>query len=69
MYWKDHGGKVDSCAYIVLDGSVVPGRFLFGNGVAFREGVRNGPMTEKPFMFLKLEESGECLDFVPTLFS
>ncbi|KIM87196.1 hypothetical protein PILCRDRAFT_86241 [Piloderma croceum F 1598] len=57
VYWKDLGGKVDSCAYIGLDGFLVPGRFLFGNGIAFRKGVRSGPTTEKPFMFSKVEET------------
>ncbi|KIK49225.1 hypothetical protein CY34DRAFT_797168 [Suillus luteus UH-Slu-Lm8-n1] len=40
-----------SCAFITLDGFVVPGRFLFGEGEAYRNGVRSGPQTERPFMF------------------
>lgn len=65
MYWRDHGGNVDSCAYIGLDGFMVPGRFLFGKGIAFREGVRSGSTTERPFMFSRLDETGECLDITP----
>jgi len=38
---------------------VVPGRFLFGTGVASRRGVRSGPSTEKPFVFSKIEEKGD----------
>ncbi|KAJ7724457.1 hypothetical protein DFH07DRAFT_1067029 [Mycena maculata] len=56
IYWKDHGGKVDSCAFITLDGVVVPGRFLFGSGETFRQGVRSSVNTERPFVFQKVEE-------------
>lgn len=42
---------MNSCAFITLDGFVVPGRFLFGEGEAYRNGVRSGPQTERPFMF------------------
>jgi len=56
VYWRDHGGKIDTCAFITLDGFVVPGRFLFGTGVACRQGVRTGPSTERPFVFQKVEE-------------
>jgi len=56
VYWKDHGGKVDTCAYITLDGFVVPGRFLFGEGIACREGVRVSRNTERPFIFQKIYE-------------
>ncbi|KAF7338133.1 hypothetical protein MVEN_02038100 [Mycena venus] len=38
VFWKDHGGKIDSCAFISLDGLVVPGRFLFGDGETSRSG-------------------------------
>ncbi|KAJ7940433.1 hypothetical protein B0H13DRAFT_1938073 [Mycena leptocephala] len=41
VFWKDHGGKVDSCSFITLDGLVVPGRFLFGEGETSRTGVRS----------------------------
>ncbi|KAJ7581153.1 hypothetical protein C8J56DRAFT_959243 [Mycena floridula] len=51
--WRDHGGKVDTCAFITLDGFTVPGRFLFGEGVAWRNGVRTGKATERPFVFPK----------------
>ncbi|KDR73497.1 hypothetical protein GALMADRAFT_251206 [Galerina marginata CBS 339.88] len=56
VYWQDHAGKVDSCAFINLDGLVVPGRFLFGNGVASRGGVRASASTERPFVFQKVSE-------------
>ncbi|KAG2750636.1 hypothetical protein P692DRAFT_20831841 [Suillus brevipes Sb2] len=51
VHWRDEGTKVHSCAFITLDGFVVPGRFLFGEGEACRNGVRSGPQTERPFMF------------------
>jgi len=57
VYWRDHGGKVDTCAYITLDGFVVPGRFLFGDGIACRQGVRTGNATERPFIFSKVDET------------
>ncbi|GLB34829.1 hypothetical protein LshimejAT787_0203940 [Lyophyllum shimeji] len=65
VHWQDHGGKVDTCAFITLDGFVVPGRFLFGEGVASRQGVRTSPTTERPFVFRKVDEtasetSSEC---------
>ncbi|KDQ33459.1 hypothetical protein PLEOSDRAFT_152889 [Pleurotus ostreatus PC15] len=51
---------IDSCGFITLDGLVVPGRFLFGSGTASRAGVRSGPNTEKPFVFLRVgEEEGD----------
>lgn len=56
IYWQDHGGHVDSCGFIVLDGFVVPGRFLFGQGVASRGGVRASKLTERPFMFQQVSE-------------
>ncbi|KAF8228487.1 hypothetical protein L208DRAFT_243632 [Tricholoma matsutake] len=59
VFWKDHGGKVDTCAFITLDGFVVPGRFLFGEGVASREGVRTSKTTERPFMFQNVDETEE----------
>ncbi|KAK7020449.1 hypothetical protein R3P38DRAFT_2969533 [Favolaschia claudopus] len=61
VHWKDHGGKIDSCAFITLDGLVVPGRFLFGSGEASRSGVRTSARTERPFMFQTIEED-ETLD-------
>ncbi|KAF5380992.1 hypothetical protein D9615_004073 [Tricholomella constricta] len=57
VHWKDHGGKVDSCSFITLDGFVVPGRFLFGNGEASRQGVRTSATTERPFVFQKVDEA------------
>ncbi|TFK42431.1 hypothetical protein BDQ12DRAFT_696056 [Crucibulum laeve] len=59
VYWRDHGGKVDSCAFINLDGYVVPGRFLFGEGMTWRGGVRTSQATERPFMFQKVPENAD----------
>lgn len=56
MHWQDHGSKEDSCAYITLDGFTVPGRFLFGEGVAWRRGIRTSKSSERPFVFQKVEE-------------
>ncbi|KAJ7087840.1 hypothetical protein C8R44DRAFT_819945 [Mycena epipterygia] len=56
VHWKDHDGKVDSCSFISLDGLVVPGRFLFGTGETFRQGVRSSKSTERAFVFQKIEE-------------
>jgi len=49
--WEDQGTGIDSAAYITLDGFKVPGRYLFGRGIAWRTGVRTGPTTERPFAF------------------
>ncbi|RXW17327.1 hypothetical protein EST38_g8517 [Candolleomyces aberdarensis] len=56
VWWSDHGGKVDTCSFITLDGLVVPGRFLLGEGIASRSGVRSSHLTERPFMFTKVTE-------------
>ncbi|KAF8623539.1 hypothetical protein AX15_006315 [Amanita polypyramis BW_CC] len=61
VHWKDHGGKVDTCSYITLDGFTVPGRFLFREGTACREGVRTSRTAERPFIFQKVHE-----DITPT---
>ncbi|KAG1905848.1 uncharacterized protein F5891DRAFT_1006850 [Suillus fuscotomentosus] len=58
VYWRDEGTKMHSCAFITLDGFVVPGRFLFGEGETWRNGVRSGPHTERPFMFAQRSSSG-----------
>jgi len=57
VFWQDHGSTVDSCAFITLDGLVVPGRFLFGDGIASRGGVRVSKFSEKPFIFQKVPET------------
>jgi len=57
VHWQDHGGQVDTCSFITLDGFVVPGRFLFGDGVASRQGVRTSSSTERPFIFQKVDET------------
>ena len=51
---------MDTCGYITLDGFTVPGRFLFGEGTACREGVRSSRKTERPFIFRKIH------DVIPT---
>ncbi|KAI0064469.1 hypothetical protein BV25DRAFT_1822819 [Artomyces pyxidatus] len=58
IHWKDHGSKVDSAAYITLDGLKVPGRFLFGEGETYRSGIRAGKDTERPFVFAKVQDEG-----------
>ena len=67
VFWKDHGGKVDTCAFITLDGFVVPGRFLFGAGEASRQGVRASKYTERPFVFQKVKQTGMLQVFLVSL--
>jgi hypothetical protein len=55
VHWRDDGGGVDTAAYINLDGTVVPGRFLFGRGETYRDAMRSGPSSERPFMFSKVD--------------
>lgn len=53
VHWRDHGTRQTTCSFITLDGENVPGRYLFGEGVASRKGIRC-PETEdkeRPFMF------------------
>ncbi|KAG7092594.1 hypothetical protein E1B28_008937 [Marasmius oreades] len=57
VHWQDHGGNVDTCAFISLDGFIAPGRFLFGCGATSRFGVRTSQNTERPFVFRKVTES------------
>ncbi|KAF8077820.1 hypothetical protein FPV67DRAFT_1463135 [Lyophyllum atratum] len=57
VHWQDHGAQVDTCSFITLDGFVVPGRFLFGDGEASRQGVRTSASTERPFLFQKVDET------------
>ena len=52
---------MDTCGFIILDGFVVPGRFLFGQGITSRGGVRASKSTERPFMFQKVPEIGTFL--------
>lgn len=49
---------MDTCGYITLDGFTVPGRFLFGEGTACREGVRTSRKAERPFIFQKIHDDG-----------
>ncbi|KAG0699642.1 hypothetical protein DFH29DRAFT_935698 [Suillus ampliporus] len=58
IHWRDEGTQVHSCTFISLDGYVVPGRFLFGEGTASRNGIRTGPSTERPFVFAQTQSSG-----------
>lgn len=62
VFWRDHGGKVDTCSFITVDGTVVPGRFLFGSGLTSRQGVRVGQDHERPFKFSKIDNSGPQQD-------
>lgn len=50
---------MDTCAFIILDGLAVPGRFLAGEGVTSRSGIRASHMTEKPFLFTKVPQKSE----------
>lgn len=56
VHWRDEGSQIDTAAYITLDGFVVSGRFLFGQGHASRGGVRTGVSSERPFVFSKVDE-------------
>lgn len=61
--WRDHGSKVDSCGFITLDGQIVPGRFLFGEGFTQRSGFRTSRTTERPFEFQKVPDiAGDTID-------
>ncbi|EAU88761.2 hypothetical protein CC1G_01134 [Coprinopsis cinerea okayama7 len=62
VWWQDHGGKVDTCSFILLDGLAVPGRFLFGEGVSSRSGLRSSHMTEKPFVFTKVPQEEDSAE-------
>lgn len=67
VHWKDEGTGVQSCAFISLDGFVVPARFLQGGGETSREGVRTGPDTERPFVFAEQgENTSEVVSSCPT---
>lgn len=55
VHWQDHGSEHDTATYISLDGFKVPGRFLFGEGVAWRQGIRTSQNTERPFTFRTVE--------------
>jgi len=46
VHWRDEGSKVDTVAYITLDGYKVPGRYLWGKGET----------TERPFTFANVDE-------------
>jgi hypothetical protein len=52
---------VSTCAFIILDGVIVPGRFLHGEGAAYRGGVRVSKTTERPFVFKKVKETSSCV--------
>ncbi|KAA1469445.1 hypothetical protein DENSPDRAFT_604044 [Dentipellis sp. KUC8613] len=54
--WRDTGTKIDSAAYISLDGFKVAGYFLFGEGATCRTGVRTGPSAERPFTFADVDD-------------
>ena len=54
MHWKDHGSRVSTSSYIIVDGVVSPGRFLEGKGETFRTGIRSGKDLEVPFVFANI---------------
>ncbi|KAF9052904.1 hypothetical protein BJ165DRAFT_1443819 [Panaeolus papilionaceus] len=58
VFWQDHTGGIDTSSFITLDGVTVPGRFLFGDGMASRSGVRVSKTTERPFVFASIAEEG-----------
>ncbi|KAL4253146.1 hypothetical protein ABKN59_004149 [Abortiporus biennis] len=55
VHWQDHGGGIDTAAYIYLDGYIVPGQFLYGDGRGERSAVRVENGKERPFTFAKPE--------------
>ncbi len=56
VHWRDEGSKVNTAAYITLDGYKVPGHYLWGKGETSRGGIRTGPDTERPFTFANVDE-------------
>lgn len=63
VHWRDQGSNIHTCAFISLDGFVVPGRFLYGSGNTSREGVRTSSTTERPFIFSEYQDiclNGKC---------
>ncbi|KAF8274373.1 hypothetical protein EI94DRAFT_679993 [Lactarius quietus] len=56
VHWRDEGSRVDTAAYITLDGYKVPGHYLWGKGETSRGGIRTGPNTERPFTFANFDE-------------
>ncbi|KAF5373850.1 hypothetical protein D9758_000678 [Tetrapyrgos nigripes] len=56
VHWKDNGSNIETMGFIVLDGNVVPGKFLLGSGEAVREGARVSQTTQRPFMFQTVQE-------------
>lgn len=60
--WRDLGGQVDTMSYITLDGFTVPGRFLYGDGIGNRAGVRTSPSKERPFVFAKVDEEADTIE-------
>uniref|UniRef100_A0A0W0GEG4 Uncharacterized protein n=1 Tax=Moniliophthora roreri TaxID=221103 RepID=A0A0W0GEG4_MONRR len=61
VYWEDLGGGVDTCGFILVDGVVVPGRFLFGFGSTRHSGIQISENMEKPFTFRKVVEHTNSL--------
>ncbi|KAN0140936.1 hypothetical protein V8E53_001380 [Lactarius tabidus] len=56
VHWRDEGSRIDTAAYITLDGYKVPGHYLWGKGETSRGGIRTGPNTERPFTFANVDE-------------
>lgn len=66
MCWSDHGGGIKTCGYITLDGYIIPGRFLHGEGTAWRGSIRTGQSYVRPFIFQKVQHSGKQFWFSVT---
>ncbi|KJA27466.1 hypothetical protein HYPSUDRAFT_212595 [Hypholoma sublateritium FD-334 SS-4] len=65
VWWQDHDGGIDTCAFITIDGLCVPGRFLKGTGISVRSGVRTSDNTERPFMFREACDDGLTAEGIP----
>jgi len=69
VFWRDQGSCVRSCAFISLDGFVVPGRFLSGYGTSSRDGVRTSYNTERPFAFAQQANTCKVIFLSEDLFT
>jgi hypothetical protein len=62
VHQRDEGSRINTAAYITLDGYKVPGYYLWGKGETSRGGIRTGSDTERPFTFANFNE-GSLLCF------
>jgi hypothetical protein len=58
IHWRQHDTHAQTCSYLDIDGTTIPGKFLTGEDEAFRSGVRTGSTTERPFLFPQLTKPG-----------